>query len=78
MRSSSWREVVAQQINWRHQLCNGRGGSDKDNGDANDNKDMETTIRTITTMVVESIGIDAGMDGAAVLHQGLMTQGKRS
>jgi hypothetical protein len=65
--------MAAQWINWRHQLRNGRGGSDKDNGDTNDNDNAEMTTTTTTTMAAGSVGINARMDAAAVLHQGSTT-----
>jgi hypothetical protein len=71
----SWQEVAAQQLNWWHQLRNGQGGSDNDNGDTNNAK---TTTMTTIIMATGSVGINAGTDAAAVLHQELRMQGKRS
>jgi hypothetical protein len=75
---SSWWEVAAQWLNWRYQLRNGWGGSNKDNGgNDNNNNSTETTTRKTASTEVRSIGINAGMDTAAALCQGLTMQGKR-
>ncbi len=70
--------MAVQRINWQRQLRNGWCGIDKDNGDTVDDNNMETTTTTTATMVVGSIGINPGTDTAAVLCQGLTTQGKCS
>jgi hypothetical protein len=59
------------------QLCNGQGGSNKnDNGGVNNNaKIVETTTTKTASTVGGSIGINAGTDMAA-LCQGLTMQGK--
>ncbi len=77
--SSQW-EVAAQRLNWRHQLCNGRGGSNDNNDDDNDDddNDAETTTTITTTMAAGTVRINAGMDVAAALCQGLTTPGKHS
>jgi hypothetical protein len=69
---SSRQEVVAQQINWQCQFCNGLGGSDKDNINANDSNNAETMTMTTTTMAAGSVRINTGTDAAAALHQGSM------
>ncbi len=65
--------MAAKWINWQHQLRNGQGGSDKDNGNTDANDDAETRTMATTAMAAGSIGINAGTDVAAALHQGLMT-----
>jgi hypothetical protein len=70
--------VAAQWINWRRQLRNGQGGSDKDNSDANNDNDAETKTTTTTTTALGSVGINAGTDAAAAIRQGSTTRGKRS
>ncbi len=72
-------KVVVRRINRQCQLRNGWRGSDEDNGDTNhDDDNVQMTTMTTTTMVAGSVGINAGTGAAAALHQGLMTQSKRS
>ncbi len=66
-----------QWLKWQHQLCNGQGGSNDNNGNNDNGYNVETTTTTaVSMMVAGSIGINAGMDAAAALCQGLKTQGK--
>jgi hypothetical protein len=80
--SSSQQEVAALPLNWQHQLCNSWGGSndgnDNNNYDDNADNDPEMTTTISTTTVVGTTGINAGMNTATALHQGLMTPGKCS
>jgi hypothetical protein len=77
-RSPSRRELATRWRNWWHQLCNGQGGSNNDNGDGgnNNNNDIETMTMITTTTAAGTVRINAGTDLAAVLCQGLTTQGK--
>jgi hypothetical protein len=57
-----------------------RGGSDDNNGNNDDDDDDAEmmTMMTRTSMAAGTVGINAGMDTAAVLHQGSTMPGKCS
>ncbi len=73
-------QLVALALLWLGGSNNNNGNKDG-NDDNNDNAETTTTTMTTattTSTAVGSVGINAGMDAAAVIPQGSMTQDKCS